>query len=162
MEKIKIGKWEVSSEELEDEIKEATQQGVEQLRSEPQAKRISLDRKSNKLVIDLKNGVSLLLPREKLQGLANALPEDIEKGKIGPRGAYLHWDNLGVDFTLEGLLQGIFGTRAWMAKIGKLGGQAKSKAKTAACRINGRKGGRPRKVASPIKDLRKARAKFGK
>jgi hypothetical protein len=152
MEKIKIGQWEVSSEELDHEIKDATKRGVEQLKTEHQAKGISLDHKKKKLVIDLKNGVSVLLPLEKLQGFANALPEDIEKGKIGPRGAYLHWDNLGVDFTLEGLLQGIFGTKAWMARIGKVGGQAKSEVKAAASRINGRKGGRPRKAASPRKN----------
>jgi len=148
MEKIKIGQWEVCSEELDHEIKDATKRGVEQLKTERQAKRISLDRKKKKLVIDLKNGVSVLLPLAKLQGLANALPQDIEKGKIGPRGAYLHWDNLGVDFTLEGLLQGVFGTKAWMARIG----QAKSEVKATASRTNGRKGGRPRKAASPRKN----------
>jgi len=34
--------------------------------------------------------------------------------------------------------------RAYLAKIGKRGGSAKSERKAAACRANGAKGGRPR------------------
>jgi len=36
--------------------------------------------------------------------------------------------------------------RAAAALLGKLGGKVKSAAKTAACRENGKRGGRPRKV----------------
>ena len=36
--------------------------------------------------------------------------------------------------------------RKWLAAIGRKGGSVTSKAKAAAARKNGRKGGRPRKV----------------
>ena len=43
---------------------------------------------------------------------------------------------------------GVFGTRAWMmSELARRAGQTKSKAKAAAARANGRKGGRPRRVA---------------
>jgi hypothetical protein len=35
---------------------------------------------------------------------------------------------------------------AWLQQIGKKGGSSKSKAKAKAARLNGRKGGRPKKV----------------
>lgn len=36
-------------------------------------------------------------------------------------------------------------------KLGRLGGLARSKAKTAACRKNGKKGGRPKKAQRPAR-----------
>jgi Protein of unknown function (DUF2442) len=148
MKKIKIGKWEVSREEVDREIKQATRRGQEQLKTERQAKRIYFDRNKNKLVIDLKDGATVLLPLNIIQGLADASPRQIEKGKLGPRGAYLHWDNLGVDFTLAGLLNGIYGTKAWMAKIQ---GKSKSKVRVPSFRVNERKAEGPRIAASPRK-----------
>jgi len=50
---------------------------------------------------------------------------------------------------VPGLLMGVFGTRAWMAsELARRAGQAKSPAKAAAARVNGRKGGRPRRKAA--------------
>lgn len=60
-------------------------------------------------------------------------------------GYGLHWESLDVDFTVPGLLAGMFGTQSWMARQG---GQARSDAKAAAARANGRKGGRPKKQAT--------------
>jgi hypothetical protein len=58
--------------------------------------------------------------------------------------AGLHWEALDADFRVSGLLAGVFGTKAYMARRA---GQAKSPAKSAAARANGTKGGRPRKQA---------------
>jgi hypothetical protein len=50
---------------------------------------------------------------------------------------------------LPALMQGIFGTKAWMAaQLGASGGRARSAAKAAAARANGKRGGRPRKAAA--------------
>ena len=58
---------------------------------------------------------------------------------------FLHWEKLDVDFSVPGLVAGIFGTARWMAARA---GRASSPAKAAAARANGAKGGRPRKAAS--------------
>jgi hypothetical protein len=60
-------------------------------------------------------------------------------------GYGLHWEALDADISVPGLLAGIFGTKAYMAR---LAGRTKSPAKAAAARANGAKGGRPRKVAN--------------
>jgi hypothetical protein len=49
-----------------------------------------------------------------------------------------------VDLSIPGLLAGLFGTKSYMARHA---GQATSAAKAAAARVNGAKGGRPRKAA---------------
>lgn len=59
-------------------------------------------------------------------------------------GYGLHWETLDADFTVGGLLAGVFGTKAYMARRA---GQTTSPAKAAAARANGAKGGRPKKQA---------------
>ena len=59
-------------------------------------------------------------------------------------GTGLHWEALDADLSVPGLLAGLFGTRAFMARQA---GRATSPAKAAAARANGARGGRPRKSA---------------
>lgn len=153
MAKVQIGKWELEEEELDRQHQEAKQRGAEIMDSEPQASNVSYEHKSNRLVIELKNGVVLLLPCTLLQGLAEANPEDIAQVRLGPRGASLHWGNIGLDFSIAGLMAGLFGTRTWMAEIGRSGGSAKSQAKISAARNNGKKGGRPRQTLENPKSI---------
>jgi hypothetical protein len=67
--------------------------------------------------VDLKNGITFLLPCALVQGLAEAGPEEIAQVRLGPRGASLHWEKLNVDFSLAGLMAGDFGTQAWMDEL---------------------------------------------
>jgi len=115
------------------------------MKTEIQARSASFDRKSKQLVIELKNGVTLMIPTHRIQGLRKAPPELIAKVELWPRGAALHWEELDADFSVAGLLKGVFGSRTWMAELGREGGRSTSPAKQAASRANGRKGGRPRK-----------------
>jgi hypothetical protein len=50
-----------------------------------------------------------------------------------------------VDHYIPAVLGGVVGTRRWMSEIGRRGGMVRSAAKARAARMNGRKGGRPRK-----------------
>ncbi len=82
------------------------------------------------------------------EGLAGASPDDLAKIEISPTGLGLHWPRLDADLYVPALLQGVFGSRSWMAaQMGAAGGKARSAAKSAAARKNGRKGGRPRRTA---------------
>jgi hypothetical protein len=98
--------------------------------------------------VGLSNGLELGVPVNLAQGLAGAKPSELSEIEISLTGLGLHWPRLDADLYLPALLEGLFGTRRWMAKLmGKAGGRSSSSAKQAAARANGRLGGRPRKLA---------------
>ena len=70
---IKAGKWTLTEEEFERQFVEATKRGKEALKTEVQAHAARYDRKTKRLVIELKNGATLLIPCELIQGLRDAL-----------------------------------------------------------------------------------------
>lgn len=106
------------------------------------------DRRSARIVVDLNTGVQIAFPPRLAEGLADASLADLAEIEISPAGLGLHWPKLDADIYVPALLQGVFGSRRWIAsQLGTAGGQARSRAKTAAAQENGRKGGRPRKVA---------------
>ena len=143
MGKVKIGTWEVEEDVLEQQHIDAKRHGKEWLRDESQARTAQYDAVTDRLVIELKNGVIFQVPRTLIQGLSDIPPEELHQVRLGPRGASLHWDRHGLDFSISGLLMGVFGTRAWMAALGQKGGRVKSLSKANASRQNGKKGGRP-------------------
>lgn len=100
------------------------------------------DKKSGRLIIELSNECTFTLPPRLIEGLAGADDDQLANVELLGEGYGLHWADLDVDITIGGLLAGVFGTRSHMAR---LAGQAKSEAKSAAARVNGVKGGRPRK-----------------
>ena len=88
------------------------------------------------------------LPPHDAQGLETAKPEDLADIAIDPPGIGLHLPKLDADLYLPALLEGLLGSKAWAAsRMGQAGGKARTPAKQAAARANGRRGGRPQKVA---------------
>lgn len=127
---LKAGKWTYSEKELDRMFAEATKRGEESLKTEIQAHAARYDRKTNRLIIDLKNGATHIVPCELIQGLRDADPRDIAAVELGLRGASLHWEKLDQDFTVGGLVRGIFGTKKWMEQLYRRS-RSKTKAKDA-------------------------------
>ena len=123
MAKVRIGKFEVDEAELERQHREAVRRGNEALKTEPQARRATYDRDSNRLVIELKNGVMFIIPCDLLQGLRGAHRDEIAEVELMPRGAALHWEKLDVDFSVAGLMRGIYGNEAWMESLQRENGK---------------------------------------
>jgi hypothetical protein len=117
---IKAGKWEYTEDELQRMFEEATRRGEEAMKTEIQASSVRYDQYSGRLVLELKNGATFLVPCDLIQGLRGAEPELIAKARLGPRGASLHWAKLDVDFSVGGLLEGRFGTKKWMEQLPQL------------------------------------------
>lgn len=102
------------------------------------------DRRDAKVVVSLSNGLELGVPVRLAQGLSGASTSELADIEISPTGLGLHWPRLDADLYLPALIEGIFGTHRWMARLlGRRGGKATSAARKAAARANGRRGGRP-------------------
>jgi hypothetical protein len=104
--------------------------------------------KGDLIAFKLASGIEIAIPRPLLQGLESASRSDVSRIEVEDYGSSLHWPKLGVDHYVPGLLEGIFGTKRWMAEIGRKGGTTRSSAKAKSSRANGRKGGRPKKRAA--------------
>jgi hypothetical protein len=133
----------------DNDIQQAEQRMAQRLAAGPHAVAARYDRRVSRIMVTLSNGLELAFPPHMAEGLANARPADLAVIEITPAGLGLHWPRLDADLYLPALLEGVFGSPRWMAGLlGRSGGLARSAAKVAAAQANGRKGGRPRKVAS--------------
>jgi hypothetical protein len=133
----------------DDAIHRAEQRMRKRLASGPHAVAARYDRRLSRVMVTLSNGLELAFPPHMAEGLADAKPADLAVIEITPAGLGLHWPKLDADLYLPALLEGVFGSPRWMAGLlGKSGGLARTKAKVAAARENGRRGGRPRKLAT--------------
>lgn len=126
----------------------ANARGRARRRATPHAVAASYDQARGLVVVRLSTGLELAFPPQQAQGLETAAAEDLAAIEIDPPGFGLHFPRLDADLYLPALLEGLLGSKAWAAaRMGQEGGKARTPAKQAAARANGRLGGRPRKVA---------------
>lgn len=129
-----------------DEIKAANERAAARQANTPVAMAARYDRRIGRIVIDLNTGFSIAFKARNAEGLEKAKPEQLAKIEISPSGFGIYFQDLDVDLYLPGLLEGVLGSRSWMAShLGKTGGRSTSAAKSAASRSNGKQGGRPKK-----------------
>ena len=155
--------------QFEREIDRANERAKQRLAAQPRALAAHYDRERGRIVIDLSTGYAVTFAPERAQGLSGARPADLVDIEITPSGYGLHFRKLDADLWLPALLEGVFGSRAWIAaQLGARGGKATSDAKAAAARANGKLGGRPaRKATKPAstktkRPLKSARHAAGK
>lgn len=81
-------------------------------------------------IVDLNTGVQIAFPTRRMEALAEASPDDLAESEISPAGLGLHWPKLDADVYVPALLQGLFGSKRWMAaEPGAAGGKVRSGAK---------------------------------
>jgi len=144
MAKKKVSEWQLTDEEIQAQLKRSLELG--DAVQESRASDFKFDRKNKTIQIDFPDGTALTFPTSKIKELRGVSDDQIEQGYLTPRGNALHWDNLDAHYTIAGFVANIFGTREWMQELGREGGRRKSTAKTLAARLNGMRGGRPRKI----------------
>lgn len=126
----------------------AKRRGMARLRR-PRAASAHYDAGRKRIVVCLTTGIEIGFTPEQAQGLAGAAPEDLAAIEIEELGLGLHFPKLDADLYVPALLEGVLGSKSWMAaRLGAAGGRRRTPAKSAASRENGKSGGRPRKVAS--------------
>jgi Protein of unknown function (DUF2442) len=133
-----------------DEFDRANAQAAQQLVTTPTVVTARYDPDTDRVVMRLSNGLEVSFPAHEVQGLETATPSDLGQIEINPPGFGLHFPTLDADLYVPALLQGVFGSERWMAaRLGARGGKARTAAKAASSRKNGKLGGRPR--ASTVK-----------
>lgn len=134
-----------ATEELKEKLANARAKSDATATSEPRATRAFYDAYLGMIIVFLSNKCMFGFPSELGQGLAGASVKDLAEVDVTPSGEGLHWKTLDVDLSIPALMNGIFGTKKWMAELARKGGSSTSAAKSEASRLNGAKGDRPEK-----------------
>jgi Protein of unknown function (DUF2442) len=132
--------------ELIEQFDRARAAGKALAETEPRAVKAWYAADSERVFMELTNGVIMGFPYQLLQGLENGTPEQLAEVEVMPTGSALHWESLDADLGVSQLVSGLFGSKTWMTELGRQGGKLKSVAKVQAARENGKRGGRPRKA----------------
>ena len=125
------------------QIDAALERGRIAQETEPRASSAHYDAKSDRIIVELTNGATFAFPPTLVEGLSDGTPDQLAEVEVQGMGFGLHWESLDEDYSVPGLMNGIFGTARWMAKRA---GSATSAKKAASSRENGKRGGRPRKA----------------
>lgn len=129
------------------EFEAAKRRGDQKMRG-PRAESAHYDAGRNRIIVRLNSGIEIGFAPSEVEGLQNASAEALKAIEIQEFGLGIHFPTLDADLYLPALLDGVLGSKRWMAaQLGAAGGRVRSQAKSAASRRNGKQGGRPRKVA---------------
>lgn len=142
-----------------DIIEAATRRGAAKKAAFPAVVAARYDRRIARIVITLDTGLDLAFAPHLAQGFEEAKPADLDVIEISPSGLGVHFPKIDADIYVPALIEGLLGTRRWMAaENGRAGGKAATSAKAAAARENGKAGGRPKKTpaAAPNNQLEEA------
>jgi hypothetical protein len=143
-----------------DEYEAATAHGRRMLATPPRAVAVRYDRRADRIVVTLNTAVDMSFSPRDAQGLENASADELAAIEIMPPGFGLHWPKLDADLYVPALLEGMLGSRHWMAaRLGAAGGRSRSKAKVAASRENGKLGGRPAKKRAAAAHMQRRKKK---
>jgi hypothetical protein len=102
---------------------------------------VRYDARNRRLVLELTNGYALAIPVSTLPDLVEATAAQLAGCELDGSGGVLSIPALDADYSVAGLVLALTAR-----EVGRLGGAARSEAKTRAAKANGAKGGRPRKV----------------
>src|SRR4051812_9546053 len=95
------------------QYEEATRRGEEERANSPVPASVRFDEVSGRIIVEFTNGSAFMVPARSLQGLENATNSQLTKVELlGETG--LHWESLDVDYTIAGLMRGVFGNAKFM------------------------------------------------
>lgn len=142
---MKVGKWEISEEELAAELDHARESAQHSDETEPRAHSVRYDQGSNRLILELNNRCTFAFPPELDEDLSKLSPEELLDVTLTPSREGLRWKKADIYLSVPGLLAGIFGSSQWMSTLAAKAGRIKTAKKASSSRENGKKGGRPKK-----------------
>ena len=114
-------------------------------RIEPLAKSARFDGQTNSLIIELKNGITLTVPKKFLPKPFSLRSSDLTEVEVHAPGTNIWFAILDEGFHVVDLVESIVGTEWIRYHAAVLAGRVTSEKKAIASRNNGATGGRPRK-----------------
>lgn len=139
-----MAKHMVSDADVLAQVPAARQRARRALHTTPHAEQARYERRHRRLHIVLTNGAAFVIPVDLIAALHDASDKDLAAVEVGAAGVGLHWERLDADLTVAGLASAALGTHV-LSAAGSVGGASRTSAKRRAARLNGLKGGRPRK-----------------
>lgn len=103
------------------------------------------DRTHKRIVLELTNGIQFAFPVQSIPALSSATASQLSEVDVDPSGSAIRWESLDVDLSVPGLLLSAVGTEEKRQHLASMLGKSSSPAKAEAARVNGLKGGRPKK-----------------
>ena len=103
---------------------EQIEQALELARTAPEevvADHIQFDFSHQLILIYLSNGRRLVLPLEDIQKLGEATHDQLEDYDLLGNGYAVEWPQLNIAFRIEGLIEGLYGSEAWMQQLHRNG-----------------------------------------
>ena len=94
----------------------------------------------NRVIVRLTTGVELGFAPRDVEGLQHASADDLKAIEVEAFGLGIHFPKLDADLYVPALLEGVLGSKRWMAA--RLGAT-----EAAASRENGKQDDRPRRIA---------------
>jgi hypothetical protein len=108
----------LTDENLDAEVDAALERaGNEQDNPAPRIVEATYHRDLDLFVLKISNGQRLLLPREDLQFVADATPEQAADFTVHAHGRFIWWTGLDEGFRVQGLLEGRTGNAKWMERL---------------------------------------------
>src|SRR5687768_1451672 len=97
------------------EFTTATRRAAERRAAGPIAVAARYDCRRDRVIVSLSNDLELAFPPRIAQGLQGATPGDLSDIELSPSGFGIHFPRLDAHLYLPAMLQGVFGSKAWMA-----------------------------------------------
>jgi hypothetical protein len=117
-----------------EQLEAAKARGEARMR-EPRAESVHYDASRDRLVIRLTTGVEFGFAPRDVEGLQDASKDDLEVIEVEAFGLGIHFPAIDADLYVPALLEGVLGSKRWMAaQLGAAGGLTRSAAEAAASR----------------------------
>ena len=94
----------ISAKELTEEIQAAKKAGQQADKTEPRATEARYDHKSDRIIVDLRSGISFMFPVNLVEGIDDASPEELAQVKVLADGFAIHWETIDVALSIPDLL----------------------------------------------------------
>lgn len=129
------------------DLRRAVAAGRRAGQAELRATKVRYDPKGDRIDLAIGDALRVWLKRNLIAEFAKVPPAAMRKVALSPAGTTLELTPYDIHISIDGLFASLVSPRTLARTMAKRGGSSTSRAKQRSARENGKKGGRPRKVA---------------